>query len=108
VVGIIFYLILRSVYNSRDLVKSLSAEISRDIRSIIAKGESRWLEFKSSFRWDYQKNTVNRNLEEAILKIITAFMNADGGSLLIAVADDGTTLGLEPLFTCGQARKQEI
>lgn len=93
--GIIFYLIIGRFSRSRKLIKSLSAEIGRDLKPLIAKGESHWLEFKSSFRWDYRKEALNRALEGVVIKTIAAFMNADGGSLLIGVGDDGTIVGLD-------------
>jgi predicted HTH transcriptional regulator len=34
-------------------------------------------------------------MEEAILKTVTAFLNSDGGILLIGVDDDGNILGLQ-------------
>ncbi len=62
---------------------------------LIKKGESESLEFKSSLRWDYKNNDLNKDLEKVILKSIAAFSNANGGKLLIGVQDDGTVLGLE-------------
>jgi predicted HTH transcriptional regulator len=37
-----------------------------------------------------------KEIELAWLKGATAFMNTDGGTLLLGVADDGTILGIEP------------
>ncbi len=62
---------------------------------LIKKGESESLEFKSSLRWDYKNNDLNKDLEKVIIKSIAAFSNSNGGKLLIGVQDDGTILGLE-------------
>jgi hypothetical protein len=35
-------------------------------------------------------------MEQVILKTVSGFMNAEGGTLLIGVADDGTVPGLAP------------
>ncbi len=35
-------------------------------------------------------------MEQVIVKTVSAFLNSDGGTLLIGVADDGTPLGLDP------------
>ena len=64
------------------------------ILHLIEKGESKKLEFKSSLRWDYRENRINKNLEDVIMKTIAAFGNAYGGTLLIGVDDDGAVLGL--------------
>ncbi|MDM8522223.1 ATP-binding protein [Desulfococcaceae bacterium HSG8] len=69
-----------------------------DIQSLISVGESDSLEFKSSIRWDYHQEKLNKSLEKVILKTIAGFMNADGGKLLIGVDDEGNILGLEKDF----------
>lgn len=61
----------------------------------IAKGEGSQLEFKASFRWDYDKSTINKKLEMVIMKTISALSNGEGGTLIIGVDDDGNILGLE-------------
>lgn len=69
------------------------SELSID--ELIAEGESEELEFKSSLRWDFKLQTVNKKLEEVVLKTIAAFANGTGGTLLIGVDDAGEVLGLE-------------
>jgi hypothetical protein len=66
------------------------------IIALIAQGESAQLEFKSTARWDLREAKKNPVMEEVILKTVAAFLNSDGGTLLIGVADDGTVLGLQP------------
>ena len=68
---------------------------SVSIEEMIEEGESDGLEFKSSLRWDYKEGRPNKDLELVIVKTVSAFANADGGTLLIGVDDDGVTLGLE-------------
>ena len=65
------------------------------IEDMIAEGESDEVEFKSSLRWDVKQEMVNRKLEEVIVKSVAAFANAEGGTLIIGVDDDGQILGLE-------------
>ncbi len=66
-----------------------------DINEVIQSGEHRFLEFKSSLRWNLQELKPNKKMEEIILKSISAFSNFEGGKLLIGVADDGEILGLQ-------------
>ena len=68
---------------------------SNKISSIIHRGEGNHIEFKRSIRWDYIKEDVNDNLKISILKTIVAFLNTNGGKLLIGVDDDGTPIGIE-------------
>jgi hypothetical protein len=63
---------------------------------IIKQGESDKVEFKSSLRWDYRQEKVNKALEHVIAKTISAFLNTDGGILFIGVDDSGNSIGLEP------------
>jgi predicted HTH transcriptional regulator len=62
---------------------------------MIEEGESDELEFKSSLRWDFRQQAINKKLEEVILKSVSAFANSQGGTLLIGVDDSGKILGLE-------------
>ena len=65
------------------------------IEDIIAEGESDEMEFKSSLRWDYQQEKINKKLEEVVIKTVAAFANSQGGTLFIGVSDEGDALGLE-------------
>lgn len=68
---------------------------SNDWQTIISKGETDKIEFKSSLRWDYRQEKSNKTLEYVIVKTITGFLNTDGGMLFIGVNDDGKILGLK-------------
>lgn len=70
-------------------------EAALTIEELIAEGEGDELEFKSTLRWDLKAQTVNKKLEEIVIKTIAAFANAQGGTLMIGVADNGEILGLE-------------
>ena len=74
-----------------------SFEVSRrlHIRDLIAGGENEQVEFKSSLRWDFKTNGVNKNLKQEIIRSVAGMLNNKGGVLLIGVADDGTILGIE-------------
>jgi hypothetical protein len=66
------------------------------VAQLIARGESDTLEFKSSARWDMKENRRNPVMEKVIVKTVAGFLNyANGGTLLIGVADDGTVVGLD-------------
>ena len=62
---------------------------------MLHEGETFTRELKSSLRWDYKLNKVNKELEYPILKTLTAFMNTDGGILFVGVDKDGKILGIE-------------
>jgi len=72
----------------------------RPITDLISLGESDKLEFKSSLQWDIRENKENKKLQLNALKTITAFLNADGGTLLIGVEDNGNIFGLSKDLQC--------
>lgn len=78
-----------------DLTKTEEAKAVVTIDELISEGESNELEFKSSMRWDYRNEEVNKQLENVILKSVAAFGNSAGGKLIIGVDDSGEILGLE-------------
>lgn len=61
--------------------------------AIIHKGESEMTEFKSTLRWHLYAERNDKEIEHACLKTIAAFLNSDGGTLLIGVDDDGELTG---------------
>lgn len=66
-----------------------------DINKLVEAGESSNIEFKSTIRTNLQTGKTGKEIEFAWLKTITAFMNSDGGTLLIGINDDGIVSGIE-------------
>jgi len=66
-----------------------------ELKKLILIGENEKLEMKSTLRFDLRQNIVNKNLEFVIAKTVSAFLNSDGGTLIIGVDDDGNALGLD-------------
>jgi len=65
------------------------------VKELIIGGENESLEIKSTLRFDLKEGIVNKKLEYVFAKTISAFLNTEGGTLIIGVDDDGNTLGLE-------------
>ncbi len=65
------------------------------VKEMILNGENETLEIKSTLRFDLKEGIVNKKLEFVIAKTISAFLNTEGGTLIIGVDDDNNTLGLE-------------
>jgi hypothetical protein len=61
----------------------------------IQSGESTRREFKSSLRWHIHKKSHDEVITHACLKTIAAFLNTEGGVLLIGVEDSGVICGIE-------------
>ena len=65
-----------------------------NVLDLLNKDEHENLEFKSTFRWDTRQNTVNKVLEKSVMKTIAAFLNSQGGHLVIGIGDNKTIVGL--------------
>ena len=68
---------------------------STQLRRLAESPEGVSLEFKSSIRWDYRQGAVNKDLIKPILKTVAAFLNTQGGTLLVGISDDGQPLGIQ-------------
>jgi hypothetical protein len=53
------------------------------IRGLIQGGETPQVEFKSSFRFDFREQKVNKELTKVVAKTIAGFMNSEGGALIM-------------------------
>jgi hypothetical protein len=67
----------------------------RDLFDLIGNGEDTHLELKSTMRANLHTGKPGKEIELAWLKGVAAFMNTEGGILLLGIKDDGTVLGLE-------------
>lgn len=84
------------------IVRKLGRRITNYFRSslemssveMIEQGESEFVEFKSTLRWNLYTNKKDKAIELAILKTIAAFMNSEGGHLFVGISDEGKFLGL--------------
>ncbi len=69
-------------------------KLDDSIRALIDQGESDSLEFKSTMRRNLKSGKFGKEVELAWLKTVVAFLNTNGGTLLIGVDDNGTIQGL--------------
>jgi len=97
-ISLIFFVLYRLKTRNKMISKELQPMSDDTLKSLIRKGETEYVEFKSSLRWDYREEKPNKVLEEVILKSIAAFANAKGGTLFIGVNDDLEVIGLEADF----------
>jgi CBS domain-containing protein len=74
--------------------KRLESE-EKDIHNLVQQDESQYLEFKASLRFNSRQQCLDPDLEFNCLKTICAFLNADGGDLLIGVNDRNHVVGLK-------------
>ncbi|QQS33860.1 MAG: putative DNA binding domain-containing protein [Acidobacteriota bacterium] len=78
--------------------------LSNPILTLIAEGESSQLEFKETLEANNVTGEKHPGVLLGNLKTIAAFLNTDGGTLLIGVSDSGEIKGLGLDFRlCGKA-----
>ncbi len=100
IVGLLFaILVLITIIFIRKKRKTTAISTNRlsveELQHFLDEGETERFELKSSLRWDYREEKVNKKLEEVIVKSISAFNNAEGGYLVIGIDDDNNILGLQ-------------
>ncbi len=69
--------------------------IEDQLYSLLVRGESKTVEFKQTFSLDVSDNTKKPYLEDMVIKTIAAFLNSDGGDLLVGVSDEGQVTGIQ-------------
>jgi len=74
--------------------KRLESE-EKEIHSLIRQDESQYLEFKASLRYNSRQHCLDPDLEFNCLKTVCAFLNSEGGDLLIGVNDRNRVVGLK-------------
>jgi hypothetical protein len=79
-----------------ELLVDLEPPKAQSLEELIALGENSVLEFKSSLQWDYREQRVNKELRKIVARAVAGFLNTEGGTLLIGVADNGNLVGLAP------------
>ncbi len=63
-------------------------------KGLQGKDIGQYLEYQSTLRYDIENKCVNPKIELTILTTICAFMNAEGGDLVIGVSEDRKIVGL--------------
>ena len=71
-----------------------NADLTTQINSLIQEGENERLEFKSSVRWNFRAGRTGKEMELAWLKTVVAYLNTQGGIILLGIDDAGEVLGL--------------
>ena len=70
-------------------------DVEQGVRSLIEGGESSAVEFKSTARRNQHTKAPDKEIAWAVVKTIAAFMNTNGGTLLVGVDDHGQPVGIE-------------
>ncbi|NGX46653.1 MAG: hypothetical protein K1000chlam3_00013 [Chlamydiae bacterium] len=65
------------------------------VKQIIHQGETKTSEFKETLSLDVRKQIKADYIELSALKTIVAFLNTDGGHLIIGVSDEKTIIGID-------------
>ena len=65
------------------------------LEALITQGESDSVEFKATLRINLHTGEKDRRMEDAVIKTLAGFLNTDGGTLLIGIADDGVVAGID-------------
>lgn len=85
----------------RDAYEKLRTEADYDdsavrlpVEVLVGQGEGKELEFKATLRMNLHTKEHDPRMELACLKTIAGFLNGQGGTLVIGVADNGDPVGI--------------
>lgn len=82
-------------YTTLIATQSTEADVSEFVLSqAVTGGESEAVEFKSTLRTNLHTGQRDLRMELAVLKTLAGFLNTDGGTLIVGVADDGVPTGI--------------
>ena len=81
---------------TRGYVKKIIRELDEQVlKQMIQVGEDSHLEFKETFKVDVITKKELKCLRDEVVREIAAFMNTDGGTLIIGVKDSQHIVGLD-------------
>ncbi len=87
--------VVRAAFERLRIGEGEVSEEQESLAELIESGESKAIEFKATARWNQHTQEQDPRIEHAIMKTVAGFANAQGGMLLVGVADDGTIIGLK-------------
>jgi len=107
------FLINRAKAISKELDKQINLEDNysneeKSVDQLVDGGENNFVEFKSSLRYCMHTHQARKILEHEVVSAIAAFLNTDGGTLLIGVNDRSESLGLENDYSTLKKGKQNL
>ncbi len=76
-----------------------------ELRDLVARGETDGVEFKAGAKFNPFTRKADDSMIRNIVEAVAAFLNTDGGTLLIGVRDDKSVAGLADDFACVNAQK---
>jgi hypothetical protein len=91
----------------RDQLRITRAEVNEAIRQfgvegpvskiaqMIEQGEGQLVEFKVAMRYNTKAKRRDQEMDKEVARALSGFMNAQGGTLIIGVDDEGRAVGLE-------------
>ena len=87
----------KSIQKQLDMMLGAIGELTDVDRvySLIREGETKHIEFKQTLSLDVKKKTKEKYIETSALKTVVAFLNTEGGVLLIGVSDYGEITGVD-------------
>ncbi len=84
--------------NPEEIKQEKVKQVTKTVEQIIEGGEGNQVEFKPTLFCNYDNKSIDIEKKEIIAKTVCAFLNSNGGYLLIGVNDNKTIRGLSNDF----------
>ncbi len=90
-----------------DKSKQEIQQVTKSVEQIIEGGEGNQVEFKPSLLYNFKSNKAGISVKGKIATTVCAFLNSNGGYLLIGVKNDKTIGGLSYDFSLSNEKDQK-
>jgi hypothetical protein len=98
----------RAINRKNRLVLHFKQALGQDILlSLHQANNSEQFEYRPFARWNPERQGPDRELENGLVRTIAAFMNNQGGSLIVGMREDGAITGLESDYRTLQRKDRE-
>jgi hypothetical protein len=92
----------KSIINGiKNIIIETDSEKNVNYLDLINEDEGENLEFKATFKYDLKEEKPNKDRKFDVMKAITAFLNTNGGKVIVGVIDETREIfGLEKDYEC--------
>jgi len=93
--------------DSKNEKSEIITKLPQKLNELLKDGESNQVEFKSALMFNFLTGKAGISIKGIIAKAICAFLNSNGGFLVIGLTDKGEVQGLSHDFSLSQGKKEK-
>lgn len=90
-----------------EVLEPFKEQYKSELERLVDQREGEKVELKSTMRYNLKAGRRDKSMDEAVARTLCAFLNTNGGTLIIGVSDEGEPLGLEADFSTLRKKDQD-